>query len=252
MTTWGISGSFDLHLGDCNEIMPCLGSGIARAVVTDPPYGIGYSAGRTDNWRGDPRKTPRSFGRDDLMIGWLGEAFRIAEDDSFLYLFASWRNMGLVVVAAEAVGWRVVQRLAWDKGNFTMGDLRYYGSQTEDVLLFRKGEPRLYVPKRRGNIFRASRWFTAEGNHNHPSQKPEKLLREFISESTRPGDLVFDPFMGSGSTGAAAISLKRRFVGIEIDEGFFEGARKRIENGWKEQEGYEDLQTYNSDVEGQD
>jgi len=68
---------------------------------------------------------------------------------------------------------------------------------------------------------------SGEGTY-HPAQKPEKLMAHIINSSTRPGDLILDPFMGSGTTGVAAVKLGRKFIGIEIDAGYFEIAKRRI------------------------
>jgi len=76
------------------------------------------------------------------------------------------------------------------------------------------------------DIFEA-KW-CATKPHGHPAEKPEALMRHLIEISTKPGDLVVDPFMGSGTTGAAALALGRRFVGIEQDATWFDYAAKRI------------------------
>lgn len=66
-------------------------------------------------------------------------------------------------------------------------------------------------------------------NHNeHPSQKPLALMEWLVATYSNPGDLILDPFMGSGTTGVAAVKLGRKFIGIEIDEGYFEIAKRRI------------------------
>lgn len=67
------------------------------------------------------------------------------------------------------------------------------------------------------------------GNKNHPTEKPLSLMRELIQLFTNPGDVIFDPFMGSGTTGVAALECGRRFIGAELDEGYFDIARKRME-----------------------
>ena len=64
----------------------------------------------------------------------------------------------------------------------------------------------------------------------HPTQKPEELLRRIILSSTNKGDLILDPFMGSGTTGKVAVEFQRKFIGIEIDKNYFEISKKRIEN----------------------
>ena len=83
-------------------------------------------------------------------------------------------------------------------------------------------------PKRIGNLFRYSSAFLPEGQEDHPTQKPEALMRQFIAHTTNPGDLILDPFMGSGTTLRAAKDLGRRAIGIELEEKYCEIAVKRL------------------------
>ena len=146
-----------------------------------------------------------------------------------LYCFTRWDMIDKWRSAIEQAGFRVKQRLVWDKRHWKMGDLRYYGSQTEDVLFCVKGTPIMQYPKRTGNLFSSSSAYLPEGQYDHPTQKPEIILRRFVEDSTRPGATVLDPFMGSGTTGVACVQTGRNFIGIEIDPGYAEIARARIE-----------------------
>jgi site-specific DNA-methyltransferase (adenine-specific) len=219
-----------LYLGDCLEIMKTLPDNSVDAVVTDPPYGIGYASNRTTALNGGKRKNQASFGRDIFDPRWIPLAYRIQQDDSILYCFTRWDVLHLWRDAFEDAGYATCQRLVWDKCHWKMGDLRYYGSQLEDVLVLRKGAPTIFAggSGRHGNMFRQSSAFLPEGQFDHPTQKPENLLRIFISDSTKLGDTVLDPFMGSGTTGVACIQTGRSFIGIEIDPTYFSAAKDRI------------------------
>ena len=218
-----------LYHGDCLDILPTLEAGSVDAVITDPPYGIGYASSRTTRMDGSKRTSDSAFGEDVVIGAWLPEMFRICRDDSCLYFFTRWDVVHIWKALSEASGFIATQRLVWDKRHWGMGDLRYYGSQTEDVLFCRKGNPTMRYEKRRGDMFTcASRAYLPEGKYNHPTQKPEKLMREFIEDSTLPGDTVIDPFMGSGTTGVACVQTGRNFIGIEIDRGYYEIAERRI------------------------
>jgi DNA modification methylase len=200
------------------------------AIVTDPPYGIGYASSRTTRDKsGAPRINKSTFGKDVYCDTWLCEAFRVLKQDACMYLFTRWDVLSKWKASIEAAGFTVTQRLVWDKKHWKMGDLRYYGSQVEDVLFCRKGTPTMRYEKRRGNLFSQSASWLPEGQYDHPTQKPEGLLAQYILDSTSEGDTVLDPFMGSGSTGAAAIRLGRGFVGIEIDSDFYAIAQRRIQ-----------------------
>ena len=178
---------------------------------------------------GTPRRTASSFGDDIFNDNWLAEALRVAAEDSCLFMFTRWDVLAKWVAALQDAGWTVVQRLIWDKRHWGMGDLRYYGSQTEDVLFCRKGVPILHWNKRRGNIFPSpSKAYFPEGVVDHPAQKPEGVLEKWITDASLIGDLVFDPFLGSGTTAVAAKKLDRCYFGCDISQEYVDMANKRL------------------------
>lgn len=225
-------GECTLYRGDCLEVLPTLEP--VDAVVTDPPYGIGYASSRTTRLGGGPRKNKASFGADVLDTSWLTDAYRVLRPDTPVYVFTRWDVLNEWKQAIEAAGFVVVQRLVWDKAHWKMGDLRYYGSQLEDVLFCRKGTPTMHYQKRRGNILRYSSSWLPEGQYDHPTQKPERLMADYILDGTQDGDAVLDPFMGSGTTGVACVKTGRKFIGIEIDPAHFATACRRIESAYAE------------------
>lgn len=217
-----------LYLGDCLEILPTLGK--VDAVVTDPPYGIGYASSWKTRMDGQPRSSGASFGKDELNTDWVPMVYRLLKQDTYAYCFTRWDVLPIWRAAFVSAGFRVAQRLIWDKCHWKMGDLSQYGSQTEDILLLAKGRPAIFDGGigRKGNVFRYSSGFLPEGQEDHPTQKPVLLMCEFITDCTRPGATVLDPFMGSGTTGVACVRTGRRFIGIEIDPGYYAIAQRRI------------------------
>ena len=217
-----------LYLGDCAAIMLGLARKSVSAVITDPPYGIGYASSWTTRLNGESRTARASFGKDEFSDAWVDWAADLCVPHAPWYVFTRWDMCAQLKESLEKAALHVVQRLVWDKKHWKMGDLRYYGSQLEDILFCRKGTPTMQYQKRTGNLFSYSSSYMPEGQYDHPTQKPEALLRRFIVDSTRPGDTVLDPYMGSGSTGVACAQTGRSFIGIEIDPYFFEIAEKRI------------------------
>ena len=220
----------DLRLGDCLDILPTLAAGSVDAVICDPPYGIGYQSSRKTALDGSPRRNRASFGDDVFDPRWIPLAYSVLKHDALLYCFTRWDVAHLWRTELERAGFVIAQRLVWDKCHWKMGDLRYYGSQTEDVLVCRKGRPTIFPggKGRRGNLFRYSSGFLPEGQFDHPTQKPVALIQEFVADSTTEGDVVLDPFMGSGTTGVACIETGRNFIGIEKDADYFGIAESRI------------------------
>lgn len=222
-----------LILGDCLDVLKGLPDGSIDAVVTDPPYGINYHHG---NQAGGPRSTggkptcqvkwPSIAGDSEIDGRWLAEAFRVLKVGGAAYLCTrqdvepEWRRL---VVAA---GFTFKQRLTWHKRVGGKGDLAgTYAPTTEDVIFASKGRHRLN--RRPSMLLDVGCVPTWEYRH-HPHQKPVALPRLLMEASTRPGDLVLDPYMGSGTTGMACMMTGRRFIGIESDPTYFVVAEARI------------------------
>jgi site-specific DNA-methyltransferase (adenine-specific) len=126
---------------------------------------------------------------------------------------------------AEKVGFAYQNTLVWDKGNVTPN--RYYMGACEFILMLKKGKSRTINNPSCSNILRVK---NKVGKKYHPTEKPVELMRILIENSTDTGDMVLDPFMGSGSTGVACINADRNFIGIELDEQYFNVAQDRINN----------------------
>jgi DNA modification methylase len=214
------------------ELLRQLPDGSVDLIETDPPYGIGYQATwKTSNSRKKPRRTSTSFGKDVFQDDWIPEAGRVLKPGGAMYLFTRWDVLHLWFPSLQKAGLKVVQRIIWDKMNKGAGDLDYFGSQTEDILFIIKGDHKLRWSKRGSNIWQLTKLdvINHEGNEDNPTQKPERLLRKMIELSSDPGDLVCDPFCGSGSTGAAARALGRDYILCDRDDHQYQIARARME-----------------------
>lgn len=241
---------YTLYRGDCLEVMAGL-DGPVDVSIADPPYGINYRSNR-EAYNGVERKRHRTFGPDTYITEWMPLIYDLLKSDAFMVVFCRWDVLNQFRLDGISAGFQPVQRLLWDKLHWGMGDLRYYGDQAEDAILFRKGEPSLLYQQRRGNIWRyPSKAYMPEGVTEHPAQKPIGVIRKWIEDMTPAGGTVIDPFMGSGSTGVAAIQTGRQFVGIEIDAGYFAIAHKRIEDAARAARGLPKLLTGQpADAEG--
>lgn len=127
------------------------------------------------------------------------------------------------------VGFHFTKSLIWDKGNKIMG--RFYMSQFEYILFFRKGRAKQINHCGTADILSIPNKKTKQDGKNvHDTEKPVELMKILIENSSMERDWVLDPFMGIGSTGVAALELNRNFMGIEIDERYYNYARLRIQN----------------------
>lgn len=198
-------------------------------ILCDPPYGIGYESSWTTRNDGSLRTTPTKFGEDKLDTTWLSQIERVLKDKGALYLFTRWDVLHHWNKAINDTGLKTVQRIIWYKAHWKMGDLRYYGSQTEDILFARKGEHHLLWSKREGNVwYSADALYQNDGYWEHPTQKPLKIIRKAIQYSCPIDGIVLDPFIGSGTTAVAARNLGRRYIGCDISPEYVAIARRRL------------------------
>jgi DNA modification methylase len=135
----------------------------------------------------------------------------------------------------EPAGWSLRQEIIWDRaGGMTM-NARMFVRVDERILWFVKGQSWTWNQDQvgAGTIWKIARHQTQQGKE-HPVAYPVKIPTRCIAAASTPNELVFDPFMGSGTSGVAALSMGRRFVGIEIDPKYFDIACKRIEHSQKQ------------------
>ncbi len=218
-----------IHCSDALKFLWQLEDESVDLIVTDPPYGIGYASSWKTRKGGGKRVTSGTFGRDVFDATWLPQAARVLKTGGALYMFTRWDVAQRWRLAIDRAGLKTVQRIVWNKAHWKMGDLRYYGSQTEDILFARKGAHCLRWSQRQGNV-----WYTADavyldGYHGHPTQKPIELLKHPILYSSDPGDLVLDPFMGSGSTAVSAMRLGRDYIGCDLSAEYVAMAQARLQ-----------------------
>lgn len=210
MTRTEIIGDAVLHLGDCREILPTLGQ--VDALVTDPPYGISFRS----NYRSVRPKADAIINDDDTeALAWACSLQPVHS----AYVFCRWDNISDVPKPRSLV--------TWVKNNWSMGDLTGEHARQTEVALFYPGPRHFFPSGRPSDVVVAPR----TDNADHPTQKPVGLMLQVVRWTD---GFVVDPFMGSGTTGVAAIKLGRKFVGIEIEPKYFDIACRRIEEAWKQ------------------
>jgi len=216
-------GNATLYLGDCLEILPTLGK--VDAVITDPPYGISYVSA----WR---KQGPTEMLANDNVApldSVIGMASAL-NDGGAMYLATRFDVAAQWNSAVRDAGLTLKTPIFWDKGNHTSGDLDGdFGAQVEIFIFAHKGR-HLLRGRRLANLWRVPR----EVYGDHPTPKPVALIERMTSCSTDKGQVVLDPFMGSGTTGVACMNLGRKFIGIEIEPKYFDIACERIENAQRQ------------------
>lgn len=200
-------GDAVLLLGDCVEIMPVLQE--ADVVITDPPYGMGFQS----NYRVEQHQRIVNDDNAGLLVWACGIPVRHSR-----YVFCRWDNLQDGVPRPKSY-------ITWVKNNWSMGDLEHEHARQTEVAMFWPGFEHSWPSGRPTDVVMAPR----TGNSEHPTEKPVYLMEQFIRWTQ---GVVLDPFMGSGTTGVACTNLGRKFIGIEVEEKYFNISCERIASAY--------------------
>ena len=216
---------YKLYQGDCLEVMGGIKDKSVDLIVTDPPYLMDYQSNRRKKEdRFDKIKNDK--GNYMLIQDYLEECHRIMKDNTAIYCFCSWHNIDFFKNEFEK-HFKLKNILVWNKNNHGTGDLKgSYAPKHEFILFGHKGRT-LLREKRIADVIDCPK--ISSNKLTHPTEKPQDLLEIFIKQSSDEGSIIFDGFMGTGSCGIAAKKLNRNFIGIELDEKYFNIAKQRIE-----------------------
>jgi adenine-specific DNA-methyltransferase len=207
--------------GDARDLLPGFKPGRVHCVVTDPPYGVNFVSRRAETPEGKAWVKPVANDGDiDGALALFQEVMSLVvptlADEADLYVFTRWDIVDVWMDAVRNIDPSIHYKmlLIWDKGIPGMGDIdANWGCGHELILYCKKG--RRDVAYRRSGIIAVDKVHTSQ--LIHPTEKPVALLEKLIEMSTAKGDLVLDPFSGSGSAVVAARNLGRSAIGIELD-----------------------------------
>ena len=239
--------------GDCIELMRALPDKSVDVVFADPPYNLQLGGDLTrpddsrvdavtDHWdKFDSFQTYDQFSRD-----WLAEARRVLKDDGTLWVIGSYHNIYRVGATLQDLGFWILNDVVWRKAN-PMPNFRgtRFTNAHETLLWCSKNEQSRYtfnytaLKVMNDDVQMRSDWLIPlctgaerlriNGQKAHATQKPEALLYRVILASTHIGDVILDPFFGTGTTGAVAKRLGRNFIGLEREDKYIEVAQARID-----------------------
>jgi DNA modification methylase len=201
-----------LH-GDCIEKMHKMPANSIDFILTDPPYLV--------NYRDRDGRTIQNDVNADWLKPAMREAYRVLKMNRVAVMFYSWNRVDKFFDAWKDAGFQPVGHIVFRKTYSSSS--RFLSYQHEQAYLLAKGRPPL--PKR---AIADVMDMPYSGNKLHPTQKPIEPLAQLIRSFTLPGELVLDPFAGSGSTCAAAMLTGRKYVGIELDAEYLKQASARL------------------------
>lgn len=232
-----VIGDARLYLGDCRTILPALGK--VDAVVTDPPYSISLE-GSSGSFTRLNNKGTRSLSFFEGDTDWPAMTATVLERISLslelnplsVYCWCGHRQFGPLIELLERAEYST-RFLVWSKKCPAPAPPRSGWQSGAELCVYGYKPGRRFADGMFNNVFVADSYrFGQPGKVDHPTQKPMDVTVPPINVSTCRGDLVLDPFMGSGTTGVACAKLGRKFIGIEIEPKYFDIACKRIEKAY--------------------
>lgn len=218
--------------GDCLVAMKDIPDASIDLVCTDPPYKLtsrGGSGTMGGYWTNEQTRKGKIFENNDIEIeDYIHELYRVLKDKTHCYIMCNQVNLPHFLQVISESQFKYIKCLIWDKGNKICG--RFYMNCFEYIIMLRKGGERpindcgtpdiLSIPNKKTK--------GVDGKNIHDSEKPVALMQTLIQNSSNEGDTVLDCFMGSGTTGLAAIKCNRNFIGIELDEKYYQTSQQRI------------------------
>ena len=226
--------SIKLYNGDCLEYMDkMIKEGLkVDCIVTDPPY-LTTPRGNAGNSGGMMQKAinrkGQVFSNNNCPVSeWGPRIYELLKDTGHCYIMTNHKNLIEYLNCLTGCGFHFIKSLIWKKNNKLMG--QFFMSQFEYILFFRKGRGVKINNCGTSDILEVphKKLKDADGKNLHDTEKPVKLMEILIENSTKENEVVLDFAMGIGTTGVACKNLNRSFIGIEIDDEYFNIAKERI------------------------
>ena len=199
--------------GDCKAVLQTLPNESVDFVLTDPPYLVRYRD-----------RSGRAIANDDnsgSVLSAFSDLYRVLKPNTFCVSFYGWNSVAVFFEAWKRAGFAAVGHIVWHKDYASRRG--FLNARHEQAYVLVKGRP----GKPAQPLDDVQPW-EYSGNVVHPTEKAVSVLRPLIRSFSRPGDLVLDPFSGSGSTLVAAALSGRRYFGIDLETKYVELARRRV------------------------
>lgn len=228
-----------LKQGECTSILKTMPEKSVDMIFADPPYNL---SGKNHITCINGRKVSCNKGAWDIVADidkfnydWIKECMRVLKDDGTIWISGTLHNHPSVGVLLKKMGFWIINDIVWFKPNATPQlQPNRLAPSTEIIWLASKSKKYYFNYEKAKELNKGKQmrnlWIISAKKHitKHPTEKPEELLDRIILLGSKEGDTILDPFMGSGTTGVVAKRLGRHFIGIEIDEEYFNIAEERI------------------------
>ena len=236
---------------DCIKGMKWIPKNTIDLVITDPPFAIDFKARRSNYHRTESRvlegynEIPKEKYY-DFTIKWMKEAYRILKGSGSMYVFSGWNNLKDILIAIDELGFITVNHIIWkyqfgvvtkrkfvtshyhclyvcksDK-NRTFFPYSRYGKESKSE----KGKSLHYEDKEDVWVIKREYW---TGDQKTPTKLPAELIKKILMYSSEKGNIILDPFLGSGQVAVVSKMLNRKYIGFEIVKEYYEFAKERLE-----------------------
>ena len=212
---------------DCLKGMKKIPSESIDLVIADPPYTM-TKRGKScrPNWMPNNMGSNVFEGNIPDAKSWMSECFRVMKDGTHFYTFCNTNDIQKYLNIANEVGFKLHNIITMIKD--TCMPNRWYLKHCELILFFRKGKAKA-ISNKGSKDYMFCKMPTQRNGKVHITQKPLEIITTLLTNSSEEGEVIFDPFMGSGTTAVAAINTGRRFIGFELQKEYFDIANKRID-----------------------
>lgn len=236
---------------DCVEGMKLIPDETVDLVITDPPFAIDFKASRA-NYNRTQSMVLQGYSevsREDyhrFTTSWMREAFRILKQSGSMYVFSGWNNLKTILVALDEVGFKTVNHIIWKYQFGVFTKRRFVTSHYHCLYVCKDDRKRKFFPYARFSrskrdlkgrslhyqdkedvwIIKREYW---TGESKTPTKLPRELIEKILAYSSEEGDLVLDPFLGSGQVAVLSKLMGRNYIGFEIVKRYCDFARRRLE-----------------------
>jgi site-specific DNA-methyltransferase (adenine-specific) len=240
----------DIYHGDCLDLMKQLPDGCIDLVITDPPFAISFKANKLSYKRKltnviDGYKEIRREDYLDFTRKWMAEVYRVLKPSGSMYVFSGWNNLKDMLIAIDETGFVVVNHIIWKYQFGVCTKYRYVTSHYHCLYVCRDIKLRKFHPfprfppgkrgrhghklhyKDKEDVWDIKREYW-KNKMKTPTKLPSELVRKILAYSSDDGDIILDPFLGSGQVAMVSKEKGRHFLGFEIVKEYHDFARKRL------------------------
>lgn len=230
-----MKNKYQIHLADSYVTIKSIPDGSVDLILTDPPYNISqYSTGNIKlSWRKELNNDVADWDKKEFIPkDWVKEFKRILKPTGNIFAFTNYNLLGKWHDAFDPE-FDTFQFMVWHKTNPAPKIRRAGFLNSCELIVCMWNKKHTWNFSKQNEMHNFIETPICMGRErvkdpHHPTQKPVKVLEHCIRLSTKPNDVVFDPYMGVGSVGVAALNLGRKFIGVELDEKYFKAAQKRL------------------------